>query len=415
MRKPRRGHDVRRSGGFIISGLSGGHGLFHLFDQSLIVLLPEIKEAFALSEVGVGIIAATERTADGVMSAPAGVFTDMQRRRWGLVLAVCMGLFGLGWIVVGLAPAFSVLLVGIVMVAVASSVWHLPAEASLSLHFPFKRGTALSFHAVGGNVGDIIGPLVTTGVLLGLLSWRGILSGYAVAPLLLVVAVLWAFRNIGDVPGLPASTPKLRSQIEITRRLLKNRLLWGINAVSALRNMTYVTLITFLPLYFHDVLGMSFQARGFHLALLMFVGMFSTPLLGYASDRFGRKLVLVPTLLLMSLLTILLVPLGSGASLTILIALLSLFLFSDQPILTAAALDIVGHRVVNTTLGVLSLTRVLPSAAGPIIGGWLFQQYGIQATFYFVSGIFAAAAILMILLPLQRTAQRGSKESAVGE
>ena len=394
---PRSG--IRRSGAFIISAVSSSHGLFHAFDQSLVVLLPEIKDAFSLSPVGVGLIAATERTADGLVSAPAGVATDMHRRHWGLVLAICMGLFGLGWLVVGSAPVFPLLLVGIAMVAVASSIWHLPATAALSQRFPLKRATVLSLHSVGGNIGDVIGPVMTTAIFLGFLTWRGVLGVYAIVPLPLVVVVFWAFRTIGE-DGSEGPPVTLRGQIELTKALLRNRVLWAINLLAALRSVTFVSLVIFLPIYFHDDLGMSFRARGMHLALLMFAGILSTPLLGYLSDRLGRKPVLVPAALSLCALTLLLVPFGTGAPLTLIIALLGVFLFGDQPILTAAALDMVAGRVVNTTLGVLAATRVIPTAAAPVVAGALYQAFGIDALFYFVATVFALSAVIMARVPL---------------
>ena len=405
---PRRG--IRRSGTFILSALSGSHGLFHALDQSLIVLLPEIKEAFSLSPVGVGLIAATERTADGLVSAPAGIVTDMHRRRWGLVLAICMGLFGLGWLVIGSAPVFPILLVGISMIAVASSIWHLPATAVLSQHFQHKRATALAFHGVGGNIGDVIGPVITTAILLGFLTWRGVLGVYAMVPLALVLVVFWAFRTIGD-DGRQGPPATWRGQIELTKVLMRNKTLWAINLLSALRNVTFVSLVTFLPIYFHDDLGMSFRARGMHLALLMFVGILSTPVLGYLSDRIGRKPVLVPALIALCVLTLLLVPFGSGVPLILIIALLSVFLYSDQPILTAAALDIVGGKVVNTTLGVMAATRVIPSAAAPLLAGGLYHAFGIGALFYFVAAVFALSAVLMAVLPLGDSRSPAAKEA----
>ena len=47
---------IRGSGNFIIAGLTSGHGVFHWFMQSFIVLLPEVGSAFNLSKVGVGSI-----------------------------------------------------------------------------------------------------------------------------------------------------------------------------------------------------------------------------------------------------------------------------------------------------------------------------------------------------------------------
>ena len=45
-------HGFRGRGGFILSGLTGGHGVFHWFTQSFIAMLPEVQAAFALSGVG---------------------------------------------------------------------------------------------------------------------------------------------------------------------------------------------------------------------------------------------------------------------------------------------------------------------------------------------------------------------------
>lgn len=84
----------------------------------------------------------------------------------------------------------------------------------------------------------------------------------------------------------------------------------------------------------------------------------------------------------------------------VLIAFLSFFLYGDQPILTATAMDIVGRRVLNTMLGVFALTRMAPSAAAPLIAGYLYHEFGIDAMFYYVAGLFALATVFMVYLPL---------------
>ena len=122
-------------------------------------------------------------------------------RDWGLILAFCMGLFGIGWFVVASAGSndnlFFLVLVGTAIVAAAASMWHLPAMASLSHHFAHRKGTALSFHGIGGNIGDAVSPIVT-GFLLGYLTWQCILSIYAAAPIFIAFLVYWAFKNIGN-------------------------------------------------------------------------------------------------------------------------------------------------------------------------------------------------------------------------
>ena len=66
----------RQSGSFILGSLTGGHGLFHWFSQSLNFMLPEIRDTFGISTAQVSYMAATRELASGIVAMPGGVFTD---------------------------------------------------------------------------------------------------------------------------------------------------------------------------------------------------------------------------------------------------------------------------------------------------------------------------------------------------
>ena len=398
------GSGLRQRASFILTGLSGGHGVFHWVNHSFLVMLPEIKTTFGLGAVEVGGIAAVREILSGLIALPGGVIADLLRRYWGLVLALCMAGFGLGWLVMGLSPVYPVLLLGMALVSASNSLWHLPAMASLSHHFSHRRGTALSFHGVGGNIGDVVGPAVT-GFLLVVLSWRGVLSIYAVAPMLLAFVVFWAFRDIGRTAGGDTRQTDLQGQIQLTKQLLKDPALWGVILVAGLRGMAFLAFFTFLTLFLDEEVGLSKGVRGLYFGLLVLVGVVSTPVMGYLSDRFGRKLVLVPGMMFLCVLSLLLVPFGDGFTLPIIIALLGLFLFSDQPILTAAALDMVEDRVATSTLGVLSFSRFIMSGASPLIAGGLSHAWGFNAIFYYAAVLFALAAVVLTAVPLRKVAR----------
>ncbi len=393
---------VRRTAPFILIALSGGHGIFHWFTQSFFVMLPAVVAAFGLSGLQVGAISTTREVVSGVIALPGGVVTDMLRRHWGLVLAGCMALFGVGWLIMGISPVYPVLLLGMGVVAMAASMWHLPATAALSYQFAHRRGSALSFHGVGGNIGDVLGPALTGGLLL-VLSWRGILSIYAVVPLLLTFVVFWAFRDIGRTGTQTTAPTSFQEQMDQTRLSFKEHpRLWGIMTVAGLRGMANVAFLPFLALYLglETQLGMSKPSLGLHIALLVGVGIVSTPVMGYLSDRLGRKIVLVPGMLGLAVLTALLVPFGEGIGLIVVIALLGIFLFSDQPILTAGALDVIGEGVVASTLGVFSFSRFALAAASPLIAGILFDSSGIEATFLYIAGLYVVATVILMIVPM---------------
>ena len=385
--------------------LAVGHAVFHWGLQSFLVLLPEIQAAFQLSGVGVGAILTVRETVSGMVALPGGVVVDMLRRHWGVFLTACIVGFSIGALMMGLSPVYALLIIGMGVVAASHSIWHLLAAASLSHHFPERRATALSFHGVGGSAGDVIGPLAT-GALLALLSWRGLLSIYAAVPLFLAFLMLMGLRNIGRADDGEVENVKFKIRMDATRELLKMPTLWGITLVKGLRGMSLVALLTAMPLYLGNELDLGHFTRGYHVGLLIAAGLIAKPVAGYLSDRMGRKMILVPGLFWSCGMCILLIAFSDGVALTVLITLLGLFLYPDQPILTAAALDIVDKNVASTMLGMTSFAAFGLSALSPLIAGALYEAGGVTATLYYVASLFALAAIIMLMLPLSRGGRR---------
>ncbi len=400
MTESREGHAPASGRRIIVPGVAVGHSMFHWILQSFVVALPEIQQAFGLSSVGVGGILSAREFASGLVALPGGVLVDILRRYWGPLLALCLAACSVGCFVIGVSPVYPLLLIGMAVVAISHSIWHLLAAASLSHHFPQRRGTVLSFHGVGGSVGDVAGPLVT-GALLAFLTWRDILSVYAVVPLFLGATAIWALRNIGsmeereDVGG--------SQRIEATRRLLRSPVLWGLTLVRGFRAMTLVALVAILPLYLDNDLEMSTTLRGFHIGLLIAVGLIAKPVAGALSDRFGRKQVLAPGLAWSCLIALALLAFDAGILLTITIALLGLFLYPDQPILTAAVFDELGDEVASTGLGLTTFAGFLMAMFSPLIAGGLYETIGFQAVVYYIAALFAGAALVILVLPLRTT------------
>lgn len=384
-------------GRLIVPGLAVGHTMFHWIVQSFVVALPEIQAAFHLNSVGVGGILSVRELASGLVALPGGVVVDILRRYWGQLLASCLAVSAVGCLVMGVSPVYPVLLAGMAVVAVSHSIWHLPASAALSHHFPKRRGTVLAAHGVGGSVGDVAGPVVT-GALLVFLSWRELISAYAVVPFFMGAVAVWAFQNIGRTEKKPAAPVSQR--MDATRKLLRTPVLWGLTVVRGLRGMALVALVTILPLYLGNELQMGTAARGFHVGLLIAVGLFAKPVAGHLSDRLGRKNVLVPGLLWSCLVALALTIFDTGMPLTVIIALLGLFLYPDQPILTAAVFDVVGSEVASTGLGIVACVGFLMAMISPIIAGTLYETLGFAATIYYIGALFGTAALAFAALPL---------------
>ena len=396
---PDRSH-LALGGKAVPPGLSVGHVVYHWIVQSFVVLLPEIQAAFSLSAVGVGGLVSAREIAAGVVALPGGVAADIVRRYWGALLAGCLLASALGAIVMGVSPVYLALLAGIALLAAAHSIWHLAASGSLSYYFARRRGTALSLHGVGGSIGDVAGPLATGAILL-FLTWREIISIYAAAPLLLGVAAIWAFRNIGHTTEARDGS-SFSGRVRSTGEVLKSRALWGLTAVRGLRAMALVALVTILPLYLDNDLGVSELSRGFHIGLLIAVGLVAKTAAGYLSDRWGRKQVLVPGLAWSCAVALALMAFDAGIMLTVTIALLGLFLYPDQPILTAAIYDTLGRDVATTGLGVVAFVSFLMAACSSVIAGALYESIGFDAAVWYIAVLFALAAVVFAVVPLKQ-------------
>ena len=135
--------------------------------------------------------------------------------------------------------------------------------------------------------------------------------------------------------------------------------------------------------------------------LPLIVGIPFTPLMGYISDRVGRKLVLIPGMILLGSLTFMLVPYGQGLTMVMLLIGLGTFLNSDLPLLTSAALDTAGRDVAAATLGFMSFSRMILAAIAPPIGS-IFYNISPDRVFIYIAVLFAIAIGILIITPIPK-------------
>ena len=258
----------------------------------------------------------------------------------------------------------------------------------------------LSFHGVGGSVGDVAGPMIT-GALLVVMGWRGILSIYAIAPVFMAFIAVWVFKGIGDTKENGVQAAGLSERLSMTKTLLRSRLLQGMTMVRGLRSMALGALVTLLALYLGNDLDLAVFNRGFHISLLIAVGLLAKPVAGWLSDKLGRKQILVPGLIWSCVVALSMLVFDTGIPLIVTIALLGLFLYPDQPILTAALFDALGKEEATIGLGLVSFVSFMMAAVSPLIAGGLYELSGFHAGLIYVSILFALAALIFSLLSLE--------------
>ena len=388
--------DRKQNRGFILGSLSFGHGIAHLYDQGIPVFMPAIATALGLSTLQVASVLGIRQAGFGVVNLGVGVFVDMLKNQWGLILTACMFWAAIAYLAVGAAPNFALLLVAIAFVSIPGALWHLPATAALSQRFPDRRGFAVSIHGFGSNIGNVLGPLLA-GALLTVMFYREVLFIYAAPAALTGFFVWWSLRDLGRDEQHPERRT-LRAQFLATKDVLKNPVIMALVLSAALRGVGLNALFHWTPFYLEEELGKSHFSTGAHFALLTGMGIVSAPFLGQLSDKFGRKQVIIPGLAAAAILSMLVVSVSDTFLLAIVFAGLGLFSFSLQQIILAAVLDIAGRGTEAATTGFIFGLNGIIGGASPFIATVIINHLGGFGSIYYYAGILTLLSGLIVLV-----------------
>ena len=397
----------RRGGPFILTNLSIGHGFTHWYGQSIVVLLPVIQTALGFTNFQFGALIAILSISGGVANIPTGFFVDIFRRSWGLLLTLCMAVAAVGYGLVAASPGFIMLALVFILLPLPGTVWHMPAIAAISQRFPNRRGFSLSMHGVGGQIGDSIGPLII-GALLTLFAgaWRPVALVYVFPAVVMTLVVFWALFHLGGDGDDAGQRTDVGQRFRDAGRLLRNPAILALVLVSSLRDMGSVVLMFWLAKYLHDPVadgGLGFSAFmvGLHLTLLLILGVVSSPIAGLLSDRFGRKLILIPCLTAVGLLSLAIEPVGAGILLMVIVLAIGLFSSSMNQILQATVLDQVGRGTEGVTMGIVMGVNSVLSGVAPLIAAVVVNNYGIGSVFTYAAVLWVGGAVVLALTPLR--------------
>ncbi len=383
-----------------------GHALKHMQISGLLaILIPEIKLALALSSTQVGALASAQQFSGWISTVGSGYLGDRFVRKTGVLLGLSLALIGLAYLLMGVARDFPLLLVGMLVMGLGVSMYHPPALGALARRFPRRRSLAISLHGAGGSVGEVLGPLTAAG-LVAILVWNDILLIGAI-PALAGGAALWLLLAERGSAG-DGSAPFFGDYVRSLLKMLKQRALIWICLATALRTAGQSTINVFLPVYLREDLDYTAGLVGLYVALAQLAGIGSQPLMGYLTDRYGHKRVLIPSLLLMATFLLLIPVASSRFELAVVVFLLGAFLFSLHAILVSAATRLAGENLQATVVALVYAASFL-GALAPALAGILADAVGIKATFgfSFVLVMLAAAAISRARIPMRPAAAEG--------
>ncbi|MCL0030492.1 MFS transporter [Dehalococcoidia bacterium] len=391
----------------LMYGLSVGHGMKHFGQGALLVMSPSIKATLGLTEVALGGLFSMQTIASGIANIPAGILSDIYRKRIALILFSSMVLVALGYLILGISSWYWMTVSAVTLLGFGTSLWHAPAFGTLAARYPERKGLALAAHLSGAQVGNTISPIIIGFLLGGTIlgwkfggwDWQFIAMGLSIPMLITGLSVLIFFRSAGvEVKENPSFSVYIIS----AKALITNFRILGMVFLGACRGAVHTAFQIFLVLHMKEVLDYSNFVIGLHVALITLAGIVSTPIMGLMSDKFGRKPVITIAMGTMSILIFMFMFFDSGLPMTILIALLGVFFFSVMPIITAATMDQVPAGMEGSGTALMFAGLAIIGAISPLFGGFLYEQFLFKGVIVYSTAIATFGTFLSIILPMSK-------------
>jgi len=383
--------------------ISAGHMMTHWYPATFYLLLPLIGEELGLSFGQIGSILTCQFAAGALSNLPGGMVVDAIGRK-ALLMAVALSWIGLPYLVMGFSHSYWMLLVCATMVGIGNNLWHPTAIPLLAQNHPDRRGLVVSIHAMGGNLGDAIAPLAV-GAMLTVFSWRDVVVMNVVPGVVASILLLLSLGRVdggsGMNPGLPGVQRRGALDVfEGVRILFANRTVLMLSLGSAVRAMTAMTLLTFLPVFLSTELGYPPAWVGGSLFALQAAGFAAAPVSGHLSDRMGRRSVIMTSMVMSGVVLLFMAFAGRSPAFVLFIAFLGFFLFAIRAVLQAWLLDATPRHLGGTSVGIMFGAQAVGAAIGPLIGGLIADHYGIITTFYYLAATIVIANMFIFFTPL---------------
>lgn len=364
-------------------------------------LLPlYLMGVFGASTVMVGLIEGVAEATASITKVFSGLLSDRIRKR---KLLVGLG-YGLSALTKPMFPAATS--VGMVLAArfidrIGKGVRDTPRDALVAdITPPDMHGVAYGMRQALDTAGAFAGPLLAMGLMvLYVDNFRAVFWWAVVPAVIAVLLIVFAVQEpstaiSGHRPGLPMQRTDLARM---------SHHYWTVILIGVVFTMARFS---------EAFLILKGRQAGLPLALAPLVwvvmnlvyALLATPA-GAWSDLFGRRLVLVVSLVFLIAADIILAFAQGLFGLFVGVALWGAFMGLSQGLLSALVADTAPDDLRGTAFGVFNLVTGSTLLAASTLAGILWQLYGSAATFC-AGGVFAAVAAIGLVVTWKRTRPR---------
>jgi MFS family permease len=345
-----------------------------------------------------------------LMSGILGIYSGRLFDRHGprLIIPVFGTLMGLGYILASQTTSLWHLYVSYgLLVGAGSASSYVPFVSIVSKWFKERRGMILGILISGIGVGTMIVPPMTQVLILNL-GWR---LSYIILGSFLCLAMIIA----GILLKLPPANKKPQSNVEIDaeskfavqqpdnvkfsfRIALKMRDVWILFFTYLALTVSLEMTAAHIVVYAIDMNIIATVAA----TLLTVIGATSIIgklAIGAISDKIGRKISIIGTLVILGLSLASLPFAGNLPALYVFAAIFGFAYGGYAPLIPAIVGDMYGMHSMGMIMGIITLGAGVGAATGPVLAGYIFDVQGSYSmAFWIAAGIALSAAFTASLL-----------------
>ena len=359
-------------------------------------LLPLFARELGAGPSMIGFVMGASTLTGIFLKLPAGAWSDILGRRPLLVLGALV-FATLPFTYLGVSTLAALIVLRFVHGS-ATAIFGPVASASLSdIAPPSKRGTWLSTYSTAQGAGQALGP-----VLAGYLIAAG---RFDLAFLAAGIVGLAAPLIVAQWPSDSESRPGQARWQEFKTgvgEVVHHRLVLVTSGAQAAQFVLNGTLNAFLPLYGRDVLGLTTPQLGWLFGVQTLTTLAVRPVIGFLSDRAGRRWVIIVGLTVCSAAVL---SMSIATHLTELLA--TVVAYATGVATTTAATsayitDVTRHARYGAAHGVFGTIYDVGDALGPIAAGLLVATVGYTRMFQVMAMVGLSMAVAFSLASRSR-------------
>jgi FSR family fosmidomycin resistance protein-like MFS transporter len=364
---------------------SAAHVLHDGLTDVLYVLLPLLAQAFGLTYAQVGLLRAATRSAMASFQLPAGLLAERHGERELLALGTFCA--GVGFVVLGYAGGFGMILAALFVAGCGHAVQHPLSSAMISHAYPGNgRRAALGTYNFFGDVGKVGVAAAVSALLLAGLHWQQAVVGLGALTIVASIAMLALLPRRMPPRTAPRQSVVVGWGIRHRRGFLA---LCAIEIVDNTARSGFLTFVAFVML----AKGLPEAWAVLSVPLVAAGGMAGKLACGFLAERIGvvRTIAITEAATAAGIGLMLFLP---GALAFLLLPFIGVALNGTSSALYGSVGDLVEPERVSRAFGLFYTLGSACGVAAPLCYGILADQIGVRDT------MFVLAAVVLLALPL---------------